>query len=73
MELRFAQFDLEKEASCDFDFVEVFDGHDRSDEHKMGHFCGDQVIVLYGMNLTSFILSQYLPKRLSVMVTFKAI
>uniref|UniRef100_A0A915BIG2 Metalloendopeptidase n=2 Tax=Parascaris univalens TaxID=6257 RepID=A0A915BIG2_PARUN len=43
VELRFAQFDLEKEASCDFDFVEVFDGHDRSDDHKLGHFCGDQL------------------------------
>ncbi|KHN89126.1 Zinc metalloproteinase nas-39, partial [Toxocara canis] len=44
VELRFAQFDLEKEANCEFDYVEVFDGLDRSDEHKMGHFCGDEVI-----------------------------
>uniref|UniRef100_A0A914RSC5 CUB domain-containing protein n=1 Tax=Parascaris equorum TaxID=6256 RepID=A0A914RSC5_PAREQ len=63
VELRFAQFDLEKEASCDFDFVEVFDGHDRSDDHKLGHFCGDQVIVLYDMNLKSLILGGYLPKK----------
>uniref|UniRef100_A0A183VCE0 Tolloid n=2 Tax=Toxocara canis TaxID=6265 RepID=A0A183VCE0_TOXCA len=43
VELRFAQFDLEKEANCEFDYVEVFDGLDRSDEHKMGHFCGDEL------------------------------
>uniref|UniRef100_A0A0M3K4P2 Tumor necrosis factor-inducible gene 6 protein (inferred by orthology to a human protein) n=1 Tax=Anisakis simplex TaxID=6269 RepID=A0A0M3K4P2_ANISI len=43
VELRFAQFDLEKESNCDFDYIEVFDGYERTEEHKMGHFCGDQL------------------------------
>lgn len=43
VQIRFAQFDLEKEANCDFDFVEIYDGDERKDERLMGRFCGDEL------------------------------
>lgn len=43
VQLRFSQFHLEAEASCHYDYVEVFDGAAALSERLMGRFCSDEV------------------------------
>lgn len=42
--IRFAQFDLEREANCEFDYVEIYDGSEILEEHRVARYCGDKVI-----------------------------
>ncbi|MCP9265517.1 Metalloendopeptidase [Dirofilaria immitis] len=38
--IRFAQFDLEREANCEFDYVEIYDGDERLEEYRIARYCG---------------------------------
>ena len=40
--LRFVTFEVEHEADCTYDYVEVYDGYDDS-SHNMGRYCGNKV------------------------------
>lgn len=42
IELTFTTFELEEEAECGYDYIELYDGHDTS-AHKLGRFCGSGV------------------------------
>uniref|UniRef100_A0AAR2JDA1 Metalloendopeptidase n=1 Tax=Pygocentrus nattereri TaxID=42514 RepID=A0AAR2JDA1_PYGNA len=39
IELTFTTFEVEEEADCGYDYIELYDGHDTS-AHKLGRFCG---------------------------------
>ncbi|KGL74973.1 Tolloid-like 1, partial [Tinamus guttatus] len=39
VELSFQTFEVEEEADCGYDYVELFDGHDKS-AMRLGRFCG---------------------------------
>ncbi|VDK86383.1 unnamed protein product [Litomosoides sigmodontis] len=41
--LRFAQFDLEREANCEFDYVEIYDGDKILEENRVARYCGDKL------------------------------
>jgi hypothetical protein len=41
--IRFTQFFLEAENSCEYDFVEVYDGDVNIDVNRFGRFCGEKV------------------------------
>lgn len=42
IELTFTTFEVEEEADCGYDYIELYDGHDTS-AHKLGRFCGSGV------------------------------
>lgn len=42
IELIFQTFEVEEEADCGYDYLEVFDGHDTS-ALRIGRFCGSGV------------------------------
>lgn len=42
--LRFVTFEIEHEADCGYDYVEVYDGYDDS-AHNLGRFCGNKVCI----------------------------
>lgn len=42
VELMFQTFEVEEEADCGYDYVELFDGHDKTAE-RLGRFCGSGV------------------------------
>uniref|UniRef100_A0AAY4DT21 Metalloendopeptidase n=1 Tax=Denticeps clupeoides TaxID=299321 RepID=A0AAY4DT21_9TELE len=39
IELTFTTFEVEEEADCGYDYIELYDGYDSS-AHKLGRFCG---------------------------------
>ncbi|VDN92429.1 unnamed protein product [Brugia pahangi] len=41
--IRFAQFDLEHEANCEFDYVEIYDGYEILEEYRVARYCGDKL------------------------------
>uniref|UniRef100_A0A8R1TTG2 Metalloendopeptidase n=1 Tax=Onchocerca volvulus TaxID=6282 RepID=A0A8R1TTG2_ONCVO len=41
--IRFAQFDLEREVNCEFDYVEIYDGDERLEEYRVARYCGDKL------------------------------
>nr|CDP91970.1 BMA-NAS-39, isoform c [Brugia malayi] len=41
--IRFAQFDLEREANCEFDYVEIYDGYEILEEYRVARYCGDKL------------------------------
>lgn len=41
VELMFQTFEVEEEADCGYDYVELFDGHDKT--MRLGRFCGSGV------------------------------
>uniref|UniRef100_A0A0N5A821 Metalloendopeptidase n=1 Tax=Syphacia muris TaxID=451379 RepID=A0A0N5A821_9BILA len=43
VQVKFLQFDFESDLNCAFDFVEVFDGWEKSDSKLLGRFCGEMV------------------------------
>lgn len=42
VELMFQTFEVEEEADCGYDYVELFDGHDKT-AVRLGRFCGSGV------------------------------
>lgn len=42
VELSFPTFEVEEEADCGYDYMELFDGHDTS-AMRLGRFCGSGV------------------------------
>eukprot|EP00794_Sanderia_malayensis_P003627 gene3627-4141_t len=42
IQLRFSEFNLEPSVDCEYDYIEIFDGHSRED-HSLGKFCGQNV------------------------------
>ncbi|CAG2110474.1 unnamed protein product [Medioppia subpectinata] len=40
--LRFVTFEVEHEADCSYDYVEVYDGYDDS-AHNLGRYCGNKI------------------------------
>lgn len=42
VELMFQTFEVEEEADCGYDYVELFDGHDKT-AMRLGRFCGSGV------------------------------
>lgn len=42
IELIFQTFEVEEEADCGYDYLELFDGHDTS-ALRLGRFCGSGV------------------------------
>lgn len=42
VELTFQTFEVEEEADCGYDYVELFDGHDTT-AMRLGRFCGSGV------------------------------
>lgn len=44
VEIKFMQFDLEREKNCGFDYIEIYDGKERNEERRITRFCGNQVI-----------------------------
>ncbi len=51
----FANFQLEDEPHCEYDYVEIYDGYDDSSP-KRGRFCGDKVIGVHKLYLLLYIL-----------------
>lgn len=47
--LKFITFELEHEANCSYDFVEIFDGDD-DNSPSLGKFCGNQVKLSESLN-----------------------
>lgn len=43
--LRFLTFEIEHEADCGYDYVEVYDGYDDSSPN-LGRFCGNKVLIV---------------------------
>ncbi|VDM95878.1 unnamed protein product [Thelazia callipaeda] len=41
--LRFAQFDLERETNCEFDYVEIYDGSEQLRQKRVARYCGDKL------------------------------
>lgn len=54
--IRFTQFDLEREANCEFDYIEIYDGDEILEEHRVARYCGDKVIEF----VIHFILIRYM-------------
>ncbi len=48
VELRFVQFNLEPENTCEYDQVQIFDGDQSNEANRFGRFCGDKVGDLSG-------------------------
>lgn len=42
IELSFVTFEVEEEADCGYDFIELYNGYD-ADSHRLGRFCGSGV------------------------------
>lgn len=42
IELTFTTFEVEEEADCGYDYIELYDGYDTG-THKLGRFCGSGV------------------------------
>ncbi len=42
IELTFTTFEVEEEADCGYDYIELYDGYDTG-AHKLGRFCGSGV------------------------------
>jgi hypothetical protein len=42
VELTFITFEVEEEADCGYDYIELYDGYD-ANSHRLGRFCGSGV------------------------------
>ncbi|KAL5016296.1 hypothetical protein ScPMuIL_005885 [Solemya velum] len=55
LRLTFLEFDIESHNSCDWDYLEIFEGSD--DKHsKLGKFCGQQIPTIMSVNHNSAFL-----------------
>lgn len=50
IELTFTTFEVEEEADCGYDYIELYDGYDTG-AHKLGRFCGSGVRAVCAMSL----------------------
>lgn len=45
IELSFITFEVEEEADCGYDYIELYNGYD-ANSHRLGRFCGSGVRLL---------------------------
>lgn len=57
IELTFTTFEVEEEADCGYDYIELYDGYDTG-AHKLGRFCGSGVRAVCAMSLKYFYVIQ---------------
>lgn len=47
IKIKFTQLDIEKENTCEYDYIAVYDGFKKHNELLIGKFCGDDVSNLF--------------------------